>query len=365
MTDFPLWSQARQHRTLLSVELDLTARCNNDCPHCYICLPADDHPAKSRELSLDRIKAIADEAVSLGTLWFLLTGGEPLLREDFADIYVYLKKKGILVSLFTNASLVTPDHIDLFRKYPPRDIEVTVYGVTPRVHRRATRSDNFASTMAGIDMLVSAGLPVTLKTTLMKANVEEAEAISVYCRARTRSPFRFDPFLHLRLDRDPVRNRRILSERLPVEKILELERKDPARFGAVAEICREIGTLPCPENPSRLFRCSAGVSFCAIDHAGRFKLCSALCNERCVYDLGKGSLSKAWNDFAPEVMNMESDSPAYAEACGSCNLLDICSWCPAHGDLETGGLDNRAEHFCTVAKARHTLACPGQALERV
>ena len=75
-------------RLPLEGHLDLTYRCNNNCRHCYINLPANDKEAKGKELSLEEISAIANEAVSMGAVWCLITGGEPLLREDFADIYL-------------------------------------------------------------------------------------------------------------------------------------------------------------------------------------------------------------------------------------------------------------------------------------
>jgi len=98
-------------RKPMSFELELTARCNNDCRHCYINLPAGDKEAQQKELTIDQISHIADQAVELGALWCLLTGGEPLLREDFSDVYLLLKKKGLLMSVFTNAYLLTQKHI--------------------------------------------------------------------------------------------------------------------------------------------------------------------------------------------------------------------------------------------------------------
>ena len=119
LPEFAVWEKAALKRTPLSFELELTARCNNDCRHCYINLPAGDLPARQKEWSCDQIGQFADQAVDLGFLWCLLTGGEPLLRPDFPDIYLMLKKKGLLVSLFTNACLLTREHIELFKKYPP------------------------------------------------------------------------------------------------------------------------------------------------------------------------------------------------------------------------------------------------------
>ena len=93
LPEFSLWEKMKQKKSFFSFELEITARCNNNCQHCYINLPASDEKAIERELSFDDIKKIADEAVSLGALWCLITGGEPLLREDFFDICYYLKKR--------------------------------------------------------------------------------------------------------------------------------------------------------------------------------------------------------------------------------------------------------------------------------
>jgi len=99
----------------------------------------------------------------MGVLKVLLTGGEVLLRQDFSDIYTHMKKKGFLVSVFTNASLISQDHISLFKKYPPRNLEITVYGTSDSEYAKVTGTRNFAGFKAGIDMLISESIPVTLK----------------------------------------------------------------------------------------------------------------------------------------------------------------------------------------------------------
>ena len=123
---FPLWDKVKDKRLPLSFDLEVTARCNNDCRHCYINLPAGDRAARAKELSLAEISRIADEAVSLGVVWCLITGGEPLLRDDFCDLYLALKRRALLLSVFTNATLINEEHIQLFKRYPPRDIGVVV-----------------------------------------------------------------------------------------------------------------------------------------------------------------------------------------------------------------------------------------------
>jgi MoaA/NifB/PqqE/SkfB family radical SAM enzyme len=116
---FPLWEKIKNKRIPLSFDLEITARCNLNCRHCYINLPAGDKDARAQELGAAEIMDIARQAVDMGALWCLITGGEPLLRHDFAEIYTGLKRMGLLVSVFTNATLISHEHIRLFQTYPP------------------------------------------------------------------------------------------------------------------------------------------------------------------------------------------------------------------------------------------------------
>ena len=159
LSEFPLWEKIEGKRIPTSFGLEITARCNNDCRHCYINLPTGDRTAKEEELTLEEIERIADEAISLGAIWCLLTGGEPLIRGDFPDIYLSLKRKGLLMQVFTNAIPVTEEHIKLFRKYPPRDIEVSVYGATKETYERVTRkAGSFDAFIRGLNLLLENGI---------------------------------------------------------------------------------------------------------------------------------------------------------------------------------------------------------------
>ena len=69
--DFPLWAKLKERRAVLSFDLEVTARCNLQCRHCYINLPAGHQEARFRELTLPEISAIADQAVALGAMLML------------------------------------------------------------------------------------------------------------------------------------------------------------------------------------------------------------------------------------------------------------------------------------------------------
>ncbi|KYK37946.1 MAG: hypothetical protein AYK18_08735 [Theionarchaea archaeon DG-70] len=349
-----LWKKIKDKRIPLSFDLELTARCNNNCRHCYINLSDSDKQAQDRELSSGEIKDIVDEAVSMGSLWCLMTGGEPLLRDDFFDIYLYLKKKGLLVSVFTNATLITKEHVRLFKKFPPRDIEVSVYGVSNKTYELVTRRrGSFDAFMRGIDLLLNNNIKVRFKAMALRSNVHELPEIASFCQNRTKDYFRFDPFLHCRFDCNISRNEEIISERLTPEEIVVLEHSDPERFQTLEKICDK---LIIPEfshtTCNHLFHCSAGNSNFTLGYDGIFRLCSSLFHPDCVYDLRKGNFTDAWYNFVPQVRDMRSDRKEFLEKCRVCPLINLCTWCPAHAYLETEELDTPVDYFCKVAHAR-------------
>ncbi len=354
LREFSLWEKVKSKRAVVSFDLEVTARCNNDCRHCYINLPAGDKAAKDKELSLAEISEIADEAISLGALWCLITGGEPLLREDFADLYMLLKRKGLLLSVFTNAVLVNEEHVRLFKKYPPRDIEVSVYGVTRETYEAVTRKPgSFDAFMRGLNLLLGSGVKVRFKAMALRSNVHELPEIARFCRERTKDYFRFDPLLHLRFDANPARNEEIKSERLSPQQIVDIERADTERFESLLKGCDKlINPSFCDIGCNHLFHCGAGNASFSLSYDGIFRLCSSLWHPDCVYDLRKGTLTEAWRDFVPKVRDMRSDRAEFLQTCRRCPLINLCLWCPAHAALETGEMDGRVEYFCQVAAAR-------------
>ena len=352
-SEFDMWKKVGNRRVPLKFDLEITARCNNDCRHCYINLPAGDLEAKKKELSVAEISDIADQAVALGALWVQVSGGEPLLRKDFPEIYLTLKRKGLLVSVLTNACLVTEEHVALFQKYPPRDLEVTVYGVTQETYERVSRKPGtYAAFRRGLDLLLQGGLNVRLKAMALRSNVDELPAIAAFCRERTSDYFRFDPLLHLRYDLDPQRNAEIRAERLTPEEIVAIEQDDDARARSLDQSCHQLIGPSLSNAREHLFYCGAGNQGFAINYDGTFQLCTDLWHPDTIYDLRKGSLAEAWNEFVPRVHAMRSSNPVYRERCGNCSIINLCLYCPAHAYMEVGQMDGWSDYFCQVAHAR-------------
>jgi radical SAM protein with 4Fe4S-binding SPASM domain len=276
------------------------------------------------------------------------------LRDDFPKLYLTLKRQGLLVSIFTNATLVTEEHIRLFRAYPPHAVEVTVYGASETTYERVTRRPgSYAAFRRGLDLLFQGGVPVRLKAVALRSNLAEFPAIARFCRERTGDDYRFDPLLHLRLDGDQGRNAEIAAERLTLEEIVALEQADPERVQALQRTCRsQVAPEPSGSGDDALLHCGAGANSFSVSYDGRFRLCSTLCHPACVYDLKRGSLEEAWHEFVPRVRALRSERASDVAWCGRCRLQNLCPWCPATAYLESGELDALVERFCRVAHAR-------------
>jgi radical SAM protein with 4Fe4S-binding SPASM domain len=354
LPELTLWEKIQKNRKPHSFYFEITSRCNNDCRHCYINLPSNDREEKKKELSVKRIEEIAEQAVSMGALWCTITGGEPLMREDFFDVYLTLKKKGLLLSIFTNANLITDKHIQLFKKFPPRDIDVSVYGVTQKTYEKITRKPgSFKTFRRGVDLLIKNGIKVNFKAMALQSNFKEMTQIAEFCRERSQQPFRFDPFLNLRFDNDPLRNKEIISERLSPQEIVTLEQQDAKRLQSLKKHCDSLIHPEFSQKSCRhVFYCGAGTYEFTVSSEGLFRLCPTLVHQECVYDLKKGNLKEAWEQFVPKVRARTSNRKVFLNKCAKCPIINLCMWCPANAHLETGHLDKWVKYFCDTAFAR-------------
>jgi len=349
---------AASGRKLQGFVFEATLRCNLDCRHCDVNAQAEDKASKKRELGIDAIGRLGAEAAALGASWCVIGGGEPLLRKDFFDVYQALLSKGLLVSVATNATLVTDEHVRFFRKFPPRDIEVSVLGATRETHERVTRTaGSFAAFKRGLDKLLGSGATVRLEPVALRSNKHELAAMADFCRAQAKAACRFDPHLRLRADGDRARNAVIRAERLSPREIARLERTDAAGASALESMCAEL--LPAAPHPAasarearRLFRCGAARRSFVAGPNGVLRPCRDLRHPSFLYRPGQGSLADAWNRFFPDVLSRARGSSVFLDKCAECPVAGFCFWCPAHAHLETGDLDRPHEYFCEVAGAR-------------
>ena len=176
-----VWEKAFAEGIPISGTFELTPRCNFSCKMCYVHLKPEEIPRNGVELTATEWLRIAEEAKEAGTTWLCITGGEPLLHPEFPEIWQSLTEMGFFLTLQTNASLVRGKMLDLLDRCPPRQAKVTLYGSDDEVYQAVCGVEQgFTRVNEGIHNLMSVGIPVTLVSTIIRQNQEDAKRMAFY-----------------------------------------------------------------------------------------------------------------------------------------------------------------------------------------
>jgi radical SAM protein with 4Fe4S-binding SPASM domain len=332
-------------RVPLDGTVELTYRCPLECSFCYNRVPAKDAAARPPELSFEEHCRILDEIASAGCLWLLYTGGEVFAREDFLDIYTYSQKKGLLVTIFTNGTLITPQTADHLAKLVPFSIEVTLYGITRKTYERITGvPGSFESCLRGIQLLKERNLPLKIKTMAVSSNRHEIWEMKRFVQQDLGLEFRFDGMINPGIDR----SQRPLNFRLSPEQIVELDVLDPARIQAWEDFVRQFNgpvhkTAGCDE----MYHCGGGINSFSINPHGKLSLC--LFSQADTYDLRKGTFRDGWDNF---LLNVRRRKMRKMTKCVQCEIKSMCGMCPASGELEQGDPESPVDFLCQLAHLR-------------
>lgn len=331
----------------LKGRIDLTYRCNNDCKHCWLGVPVDSSEQK-KELTFEEIRKIVDEARGMGCRKWVISGGEPMLRPDFAEIFNYLTCNCSSYSINTNGTLITPKLAKLMKRKGNK--MVALYGATAKVHDHITRHPgSFEATMRGVSYLKEAGAGFVVHLTPMKDNrhqfkemVRLAESLSRHYRIGV-------AWLHLSAYGDVARNAEIGCQRLSPKEVIELDRPDLSY-----EDCQDRKPgLNChnTNNNEYLFSsCIANKRDFHIDPYGKMTFCCFIKDPALRYDLRKGGFKECWEKFIPSLAAKVKTNEEYKKSCGSCEHRKDCLWCPAYSYLEHRDFNKKIEYLCAVAK---------------
>jgi len=343
-----LWPERRPR--LGRFDIELTERCNNDCIHCLINLPADDPAARQREMPTAQVNDAVAQAAALGAMSVRFTGGEPLLRADFQDLYLFARRQGLGVVLFTNARLITPELARLLARFPAQDkVEVSVYGMKESSYEAVTRvKGSYAEARRGIDLLLKHRIPFVVKNAWLPANRAERSEFECWAAAvpGMDRPPSYALLFDLRARRDsPARNRQIATLRpQPGDCLAFLTRDRVAYFREMRQFCSRFMGV----QGDRLFTCGAGNRAC-VDAQGQVQACLPLRHPDTTYDLKNGSLRDALADFFPRLRELKATNPDYLARCARCFLRGLCEQCPAKSWTEHGTLDTPVDYLCRVA----------------
>jgi len=332
-------------RVPVQVSIEVTRRCPLECLHCYNNLPMGDMDARRRELSKEEHFRLLDELVEMGCFWLLYTGGEIFARKDFLEIYTYAKKKGFLITLFTNGTIINEQIADYLAEWPPFAIEITLYGRTRETYEALTAvPGSYDRCLRGIRLLKQRGLPLKLKTVATSVNKHEVSAMRQFAEEDLGVEFKMDGQINPRIDcsQSP------LAVRLTAEEVVALDMHAPKGMSEYRRLAKH--DLENPPNLSRgdsVYFCGGGMNGFAINAYGEMGICVISQQETfSIRDLGT---RRVWEE---SMLQLRSRKRTRITKCMQCRIQSLCGMCPANGEMENGDRESPVEFLCNVAHLR-------------
>jgi MoaA/NifB/PqqE/SkfB family radical SAM enzyme len=343
-------SRAARDRIPLSATLELTRRCNFRCAHCYLGDQACQNESAHQELSSQAIKGSLSEWVESGCLYLTLTGGDPMLRPDFKDIYRHARELGMVVTVFCNGTLVTDEIISLFQELPPRKVEISIYGATPETAAAVTGVPlAYQRAWEGIRKLRAGGIRIGLKTLLLTTNQHEFKAMEQQAE-ELGVGFRHDAALFPCLNdgsKVPLLFR-VTPEEAVTHDLATSDRRQMWR----EKIER---TAAFPED-NQLYSCSAGLTTFHADPFGGLSPC--LMAKRYRIPAQTRSFQEVWADELTQIRHRKRSRPGGSF---SGKWRGACAHCPAFNQLETGDEEEESEYMKKTTRLRYEAAMSTEA----
>ena len=334
-------------RAPFTAGFELTAKCNLDCVHCYA-KPGRVH----KDMSTDEFKSIFDVLVDRGLLDAYFTGGEIFTRSDFEEIYLYAKKKGVLLSLLSNITLLTKHHIDLFKEYPVEVISTTMYGYTEEAYERVTGvKGSYKKFMNALELLEKSGIKYELKYVAMEQNYDDIYKMREFGN-------KLGVPMVIILDVHPMSDGSTapMNFRLTPLEAFEFDIKDEGRCAFWKDVARDLLSGEIKNRPQRtverfeqgyLYPCSIANQHVFITYDYKMEGCVRASYRQ--FDLRKGSFDEGWAFLQREFVDKKS-TPNYK--CNTCQNIRFCEHCVANFMLAYGDEEHIDPFFCEVAELR-------------
>lgn len=295
---------------------------------------------------------LAEEFKKEGTLFLLLTGGEPLLYPHFKELYLKLHEMGFILSLNTNGTLITEEIADLLASHKPRVVHLTLYGASDKTYEDLCHIKNgFTKAYRGLQLLKERGIQIRINLTQTTKNQKDFDALLSLANETntfTLAANYISVFSNPTKGSDEIKNVRNTPLQAAENEVKMLIRKKGKEFKAYLEDAYQYLTQPIhPVLEGIALTCRAGKSSCWVNWKGELKACVDL--EEPSFDLTKTSVKGAWEQLKEAVTHL----PLHTE-CKDCKLKPFCDVCYANATNEKkhcGSLD----YLCQMAHAKADL----------
>ncbi|MSR06317.1 MAG: radical SAM protein [Gemmatimonadetes bacterium] len=319
------------------VAWNLTRRCNLECAHCYI--SAGPSETAEGELSTEEVLRIAGEILSMNPApLFILSGGEPLLRHDLAEIARFASSRGATVVVGTNGTLLTDEKIAELKDAGVTGVAVSVDSLDHKHH------DNFRhgkgaleATTTALARLKAHRLDFIIQTTVTKGNRGELSRLVAW--SAEQGAVSFNAYFLVptgrgaRLsDLSAAEYEDVLAEL--VREHVRFQGRMLVRAKCAPHFMRHVHQQT-PDSPVLNYetRCPCGTQYCRITPDGKLTPCPYL--PETAGDLRQESFSSVWGDSA---LFQRIRSGKLGGRCGECEYRGICGGCRARAFAVEGDI---------------------------
>lgn len=317
------------------VAWNLTKRCNLECAHCYI--SAGPEEATAGELTTDECLRIADEILDVNPApMFILSGGEPLLREDLTTIATHASTRGATVVVGTNGTLLTDDKIVELKDAGVTGVAVSIESLDPSYHDRFRRGHgSLGSTLTAVESLAKNELDFVIQTTLTRGN--RGELADLVRWSADRGAVSFNAYFLVSTGRGarmsdltPDENEALLEELVDLH--VEYLGRMMVRSKCAPQFMRLVHQKA-PTSPILNYgtRCPCGVHYCRVTPDGKLTACPYM--PVAVGDLRESSFQEIWRDAG---LFRELREDRVGGKCGNCEYRALCGGCRARAFAREG-----------------------------
>ena len=309
-----------------SVHWTLTENCNLRCLHCYMA-------KKPRYVTLNDAEYIVPFIKEKGFLKITLSGGECMLNPDFTSIYKLLKRAGFLISIITNGTVFSAEIKNLFREYPPYEFYISIYGDDESSFQKATNSKvPYTQFLEGLKFLETVQTKKTIQAPITKENIGKLESFKRIAE-QYGCEWRFSMFIF----NSETGETNPIPERLPAKDIVDYVFTD---HQTVKEFRAKKDLLSKPQIPfeDKCISCKNNIT---INVDNSFSFCGML--ESINFPFNQYTIEESYQNtlaFRKEAISIYNKS-----ACGTCDLRNMCSGCPAHCKIETGSFFDCNQYY--------------------
>jgi len=318
----------------VSILIEVCYTCNEKCTHCFL------NSHKETGLTLKQYKKLFGQLVDAGTMFVILTGGEPFTRPDFMDIVRVARRERISVSIFTNGTLLTKEITAELKNLFINEVHISLYGANAATHDEITRiAGSFDKSIQGIKWLVESGITTRIKSPLMNTTVGELEAIKNLGHILG-AEIQFTTVITAKDNGDKsTRQLQLNDEQLGAvlgDKDISPVSRNPVRFG----------------DYSNCIPCDTVLNGGAIDPHGSVYPCNQMrISGGNVLDAPFGEI---WRD-SPVFQDLRKTRLKDLHSCKKCRLFQFCTRCPGLAALEDGDLAGCSTSAKQLAKIRREL----------